>query len=168
MALTVPSENDFLLFLNLEEWPDEDAERYAPVVLQQATDLMTVATGLRSDPGDATDARIMDWGIMAMAQSLQVRSMDRNREYSPFASERLGSYSYQKAAAAAARGEATGVDLFDAAVRHLLGNQADAPDAGVSLSSEEVFHLGETRYRQQLAPTPLVVMPDPGIAIPPE
>lgn len=166
MALTVPSSSDFLLFKNLDEFESDDDERFAPVVLQQATDLMTIATGLRTDPEDATDLRIMDMGILAMAEALEARAPDRSREYSRFSSERLGSYSYQKAASAAANQEPTGVDLFDAAVRHLVRGQVGAPDSGVSMQSEEVFHLGQDRYDRQLAPTEVVIMPDPSIITP--
>src|SRR4051812_8485533 len=97
-----------------------------------------IATGVKDQPADETDVRIMNMGVMAMAQALAAQQPDRAREYSKFSSERLGSYSYQKAAAQVAKGLETGIDLFDWAVRWFRLGGMVGTDPAIALQAEQV------------------------------
>jgi hypothetical protein len=83
----------------------------------------------------------MQVGILAMAHAIYVQGgEDRDAMYSPFSSERIGSYSYSKAMQAVQSRQATMVPEFDAAVAYFasLAN-ADGVTPGFQLSTENVF-----------------------------
>lgn len=123
MALTVPTTDDLLAHMNVEEWVPAEEEDFAELLLQQATDMMSAATGLTEDPEDALALRIMRTGIVDLAFYLYARSEDREALYSPFSSERIGSYSYQKSQAdqRIQSGIPVGAEMFDFAVAYLRG-----------------------------------------------
>jgi len=77
----------------------------------------------------------MKAGIMDMAWYLDIQAENKDELYTPFSSERIGSYSYSKIAQSVSRKESTGVGLFDAAVSVLKTDDL----ALASLTSEEVF-----------------------------
>jgi len=134
VALTVPSLDRLARHLRADSvqeagW-DEDV---AADELQQATDLMVLATSLVEDPTDEVGARLVVRGILSMAQALLVRGDDRDKEFSMFSSERIGSYSWTRAAA---NGEATGIEDFDRAVEWV--NEAGGLN-DVFISTERVF-----------------------------
>lgn len=137
MALTVPDEEDLRQYARATSWQSTEEQEFAEVCLQRATDLMTIATGLEEDPMSDLMLRLVQTGILAMAFALLVRSEDRAAIYSPFASERIGSYSYSKAVAQATKGRSTGVEEFDAAVEYVAG-ESDGSTSGWS-SSQDVF-----------------------------
>jgi len=139
VALTVPDTDDLLIIMRRTAYDDTREEEFAELCLQQATDLMYVATGLNEDPVEETDFRIMTSGLLEMGYALLSGSDDRESRYSPFSSERIGSYSYSKAAQSIWAAEATGVPLFDIAVKHLRANSVDSPT--VALRSEAVYPL---------------------------
>lgn len=134
MALSVPSLDRLARHLRVDSveeagWTEETAQDE----LQQATDLMVLATGLTDTPTDTLGARLVTRGILSMAHALLVRGDDRDKEYNIFSGERIGSYSYTKAAAAK---EATGIADFDAAV-DWVGELEGSSDAWST--SETVF-----------------------------
>lgn len=114
-----------------EEWADNALER--------ATDLMQLAIGRdQEDPTDELTARLVKEGIIAMAHMLfSTGGEDRENIYSPYSSERLGSYSYSKAQRAVAGSLDTGVPEFDTAVK-MFNSTSDGVSA-FSITSEEVF-----------------------------
>jgi hypothetical protein len=118
---------------------DSDAdEEFAEIVLQQATDLFFIATELEEDPTDETSLRIMNMGITELAYALFVQSEDKAAMYSPFSSERIGSYSYSKVANALMKAEMTGIPMFDLAVQYFRGG-ADGGDGVITMRAEDVF-----------------------------
>lgn len=131
MALTPPDTGDLAEFMGVSE---RDLDARADMMLQQATDLMEMATGLEAYPA-ALVGRVMLNGIKDMAWALLVGLENRAEQFSPFSSERIGSYSYQKAAAAVIQGEATGVPLFDMAIASVV----KAAGGVASVTSEHVF-----------------------------
>lgn len=137
MALTVPDTDTLLVVMRRTSYDNTEEEEFAELCLQQATDLMYIGTGLSEDPVDEADLRIMTSGILEMSYALLSGSEDREARYSPFTSERIGSYSYSKAAQAVMAAENTGVPLFDIAVRHL--RSVDATNPTTTLRAEQVF-----------------------------
>lgn len=143
MVLQAPDPEAFLAFIHEEEFENDD---WAIQALQQATDLMMIASGLRDEPDDEVAQRLIANGIMALAQYLLIADEDREAQYSPFNGERIGSYSYSKATQRVADGVATGVAWFDTAVRYLL-SLVDPNDA----LSGEVWHTKEDVFAQGYA-----------------
>ncbi len=80
----------------VEDLPDENLETYAETALVQSADLMYIATGLLDDPTDPQHLRILQNGIMGMAEFLISTQPFRGEAYAPVSSESLGSYSYSK------------------------------------------------------------------------
>lgn len=162
MALTVPSLDRLARHLradSVEEagWAVETAQDE----LQQATDLMAVATHLTVLPTDEVGARMVERGILAMAHALLVRGDDRDKEYNIFSSERIGSYSYSKAQS----GEKSGIPDFDAAIEWAseAGGETEAwissetvftdPNPALSQDFDEFpYHHGETPF--DFSPSP--------------
>jgi hypothetical protein len=125
MSLTLPSTSDLYAFWGDEADPvDTDS---ATLAIQQAGGLLMLATTLNADPADSNLAFLVKWAICDMAIYLLIARDNRDAEYSPFQSERVGSYSYSKSSARLyARisktiliNEPTGVLLFDRVVAEL-------------------------------------------------
>lgn len=131
-ALVPPGTDELAEFMAVDE---SGLDPRAESMLLQSTDLMAMATGLEVYP-DGRCGRMMRNGILDMAWSLLVGLANRTEQFSPFNSERIGSYSYSKAAAAVLQGDATGVPLFDMAVACVAGSAGGV----VSISSEMVFN----------------------------
>lgn len=130
-ALNPPDTGELAEFMAVEE---SSLDPRSESMLQQATDLMAMATGLEVYPGGRC-SRMMRMGILDMAWALLVGLANRTEQFSPFNSERIGSYSYSKAAAAVLQGDATGVPLFDMGVACVAGGEGTT-----SISSEKVFN----------------------------
>jgi hypothetical protein len=135
--LTPPSTDDLLIHMRRTDPFDTNEEEWAEDSLQRATDLAQIATGVEDDPTDELAARIMQVGVLAMGHAIFVSSLDRDELYSPFSSERIGSYSYSKAQQAVSASAATGVPEFDQMVRYFAGLETESPAIGVT--SEAVF-----------------------------
>ena len=117
--LILPSEMDLE---NYREGPsDEDS-------LQHAADLFSMATGITQQEQLASplERRIVKIAILEMAWALTTRHEDKEAEFSPFTSERIGSYSYSKMQTAVSQGDKTGVDSFDEAVAYFLAKALGA------------------------------------------
>lgn len=146
MAWTPPTTDAFAQHLGLSAATDlpgvgitvERATRN----LRLATDLMILATNCENQPAtDTVLGRVTEEGLLAMAHYLVVREEDREELYSPYNSERIGSYSYskQQVAAAAKSGEDTGVSFFDIAMEELRQRCNDGAGSEVGIYTEEVM-----------------------------
>jgi hypothetical protein len=134
MSLTLPGADELDDFSHQEtDRFDEDQKDFS---IQQAADLLFIATGLDEDPTDARTARIVNYAILAMSWKLLDVTDNTTEINSPFQSETIGSYSYSKMMAAISTGQITGVAWFDIAVKFLLGG---TDDSGVWYKSENVF-----------------------------
>lgn len=144
MSLTKPSAADLDLFSHGEL--DDFTTPQKSLAIDQAAILLWLATEVTEDPSDESVLSVVKWGILDMAWSLLIKTANKTEVYSPFAGERIGSYSYSKATSQVKSNQATGVDWFDTAVT-LLTNLDPAAGMGVAWStSEQVFPVG---YAQQ-------------------
>lgn len=153
MALTVPKVDRLALHLRVEDISEAGfEEEWAQDALVESTDLMSMATDLEEDPDGDLAQRVMTRGIVSMAHYLLVNFDDREAQFSPFSSERIGSYSYskQQARAAAASGAETGVASFDQAVAYIRG-KGELSSAFWSCSTEV---MGQTNPEDEPAPDP--------------
>lgn len=154
MALTVPSEAQLLSHMRALSYDPELTDAWVVDTLQQATDLMAIATNLQSDPADPLMLRVIQTGVMAMAHALLIQQDDKPAIYSPFQTEHMGSYSYtkmtQNVISAVTAGVPTGIPWFDTAVRYYLSTPSDSDSmAGlIGYSSENVFDQGWETYQQ--------------------
>jgi hypothetical protein len=141
VSLTVPDADSLLLHMHREDPFVGAEEDWADDALQRATDLLWMATGIEDDPTDDRVLRIETVAILAMAHALYVSGgEDRDAMYSPFSSERLGSYSYSKMLAAVQNKQETGVPEFDLFVKWFLSQlNADGIYPGFQTTSEKVF-----------------------------
>lgn len=151
MSLMVPMADELAAHLRVSE-SELIAEYTEPAVeeaLQLATDLMELASGVTEQPARGTlKARMANVGILAMAHYLLINFDDREAIYSPFSSERIGSYSYSKQQAAAAGGEATDVPLFNLAVEALVevSNQIGTDSTEVFDPDHDFFSVPKVYY----------------------
>ena len=97
MALSPPSIDEYESFVH-GEMPEDD--EWAEAALQQAADLFWLATSLTEYPPDAQSVRMIKYAMMEMAQYLLVQDDNKTEIFSPYNSERIGSYSYSKLARA--------------------------------------------------------------------
>lgn len=145
MPLSKPSPADLDLFSHGET--DGFSVPQKQLAIDQAAALLWLATGVTEDPTDPTVLQIVKWAMLDMAWSLLVKTSNKTEIYSPFSSERIGSYSYAKANKQITSGEETGVEWFDAAVS-LLNNMDPAAGQGAAWStSEHVFPQGYEEQR---------------------
>lgn len=87
--------------------------------LAQARLLFKMSTCLANLPDDEDELSLARYAILSYADFIVLTLPFAKAIASPFSSESLGSYSYSKAAAAAAKGEKTGLMWFDLAVDRL-------------------------------------------------
>lgn len=136
MALTLPDPEELDEFSHGATDSFDDSQKFT--ALQQAADLLYLATGVETDPENPTVLRILGWGLMDMAFKILITRENQTEIYSPYTSETIGSYSYSKSRVMA--GEVTGVEWFDAIVKLLMG----AMGAGAVWSATE--HVFEQPY----------------------
>lgn len=109
--------------------------------LRLSTDLFFMATGLKTYPTVPFELRMVNEAIYQMAWYLQESHENQEAMFSPFSSERIGSYSYSKMAKAVQDGDKTGVDWFDRAVEYF--SDKNIHDGGLfDVISEKVFPHG--------------------------
>lgn len=118
--------------------------------IQRAADLFVMATGLKAAT-TPLEERIVRVAILEMAWAIGTRHDDMEKEFSPFSSERIGSYSYSKALKSVSSGQSTGISSFDAAVAYFLALAM----AGSGTDTEWVFKKG---YDEN---APLIASHDP-------
>lgn len=108
-------------------------EDYMETALDQATLLFKLGTCLTEFPDDPDQAKLAQYAIIAMADTIVLQQKYQEQAASPFSSESLGSYSYSKQATEKIlAGDPTGVLWFDLAVSRLgVCDVADGvPDGG--------------------------------------
>lgn len=139
MSLTLPTVEDLYRFWG-DEADDSDEVR-AELLIELAANLLWLATGLDDDPEDPRLASLVKLAILDMAIYLYINRDNVTAEYSPFSSERIGSYSYSKAfsraSSSVSSANKTGATIFDQLVEY-LSYQA----MGSWVSSEYVFEPG--------------------------
>lgn len=146
MALTPPTMDDLSSFTG-ETYEEESGEEvdHLGTLLQQATDVVWIFTGLDAAPSDPRLARVLNNAIMDLALWLKVQSDNREELNSPFSSERIGSYSYtkmQQAQSAASGGPGSGLYWLDM----LFRLAADSVDSGSWTTSENIFNPENLTY----------------------
>ena len=108
--------------------PQTSFTGFADAALIQATVMFTALTELTDASSlSADDSQLANLGILSMADYIYLRQPYQQAIASPFINENVGSYSYGKAMQEMARNaqaaevlsEATGVTMFDLAVRLL-------------------------------------------------
>jgi hypothetical protein len=137
MSLSLPTPDD----LNSHKEGVDEA-----TALQRAADLFVIATGVTENPTDPIEVRLIKTAILDMAWFLQEDHENREAQFSPFSSERIGSYSYTKMQAAVRAGDVTGVSGFDQAVDYFNDKNSGST---IWSTSEWVFENG---YRGSDAP----------------
>lgn len=144
MALTVP---------DLQQLEDFSTEAFAPDtsahiadILQQATDVVWIFTGIDTDPVDPRMARIVTYAILDLTLWLLTQETHREEINSPFSSERIGSYSYSKMQQAKT-GSDSGIYWVDMLFRLL--RSADENYAESWINSERVFDPEGFTFAQQ-------------------
>lgn len=125
----------------------QSEQAYVTAVLQQATDAVWVTTGLDEYPTDQRASRITRYAIMDFSLWLMSQQEHRDEINSPFSSERIGSYSYQKMQQAS-RGEETGIYWLDMLFAMLLSSSDSGATVGL-VDSERVFNPEGYTYAQQ-------------------
>ena len=128
--LTLPAVSDLANYSGL---PESSYTSFANSAILQAVILFQTVTELQPEDlatmqtDDPEDYQLAEFGILAMADYIYLRQPYQAPIAAPFVSERIGSYSYSKAqqevarnaAALEVQGEATGVFMYDSAVRFL-------------------------------------------------
>jgi hypothetical protein len=137
MTLAVPTVEEMLVHAHRTGIDDNEDVLWYEDALQRSTDLKAASAEIDEYPTDEVNARIVKTGILAMAYAIFVRTDTKDAAYSPFSSERIGSYSYSKMQSAAKEG-ATGVEEFDFAIYTLRAESVTAGDSAWT-SSEEVY-----------------------------
>lgn len=169
MPLTPPDTSELAFHMRVPAFTGQEA-LYAEDSLQRATDLAEIATGLHEDPEDELAYRVLQNGILSMGHAIHVVSGDDSTAmYSPFSSERLGSYSYSKMQQSVQDRVGTGVPGFDAMARYFqdLTQASGGDSAAFGVTSEQVwkqpYAVSEAteRVEAQMVPS---IMPDPSIS----
>lgn len=124
-------------FADFSGRPSASFSPYALTAYKQALLLFKIGTCLHALPDDETDQALAIQGILSMADQFYLANQYREATASPFTSESIGSYNYNKAARQVSRGEDTGVMWFDLAVSRL--GQCDADDGLQMHGGIEVF-----------------------------
>lgn len=132
-----------------ESFANED---WAEASLEQAADLFVIATGVDADPATPFERRLVQRAILSLAHYLIVTDEDREAAYSPFSSERIGSYSYSKSAQAVMEGNKLGVMWFDQAVQWFSNKIDDVEDPSPWTTSEWVFKPGYEESQKVILP----------------
>lgn len=155
MALTPPAVPELEQFIGGETFPTDEYV-HVESTLQQATDALWLTTRWEDYPTDPRMERITKYAIFDLTSWLLTQSEHRDEINSPFSSERLGSYSYQKTQAASKDGS-SGIfwlDLLFDTLRDPVG------DDGSWSTSEMVFNPGGLTYAEQRA-YEKITLPDP-------
>lgn len=170
--LVIPDVDEFSLFKG-EDFDEDEIER-VELFLKMATVLVflrlkTLGVAGRPDLNDpeTDNGLLVRWAVLDLAWYLGTSMEDRDAMFSPFSSERIGSYSYSKAQQAARVGGRLGVPFFDMLL-DFLDMDLETAAAGASwASSSKVFSTDTERFLADLHPTahllfsPLVRREDP-------
>lgn len=153
-GLIIPSLEDFAEF---KGFPDVDYFEESPtqieLFLRLSADLLILRTGMKTAPDPETPlGRIVSYGIMDLAWFLGTSQDEWTSMFSPFSSERIGSYSYSRAVSSAAnKRDILDAPLFNEACALLQGQDSNDSivEHGISFASENVFPRSYVEYERQ-------------------
>lgn len=126
--------------------PDSYYGVFVEVAIQQAEDLLEIATCLTSMPSGALALRLAERAVLSMAEAIYEGQQYRDLRFSPFRSENIGSYSYRLAEDSVLTGIPTGISWFDLAVSRLQVCQEAVSNSSVNAFTrpgDYVAHDGE-------------------------
>ena len=139
MALSVPSPADLAALKGEQLDPDQ----YATIqtYLQIATDIVSLSTRVTENPpADSAIGRLFKWAILDVAWYIGTSLEERDAMFSPFSTERIGSYSYSKAMSAAKSGESLlGAPFFNVLRQFLEDDDEYGNWGGISLTTMSVM-----------------------------
>lgn len=152
-GLLIPTPHELADFKGLDIEDLGASESQVSLFLRLAADLLILRTGLKTAPSaDSPVGRITSYGIMDLAYYLGTVQDEWTSMFSPFSSERIGSYSYSKTTSdVAEKRDILDSPLFNEAVKWLSEISYDpAISEGFGHSSEHVFPNTFSGYRRGL------------------
>lgn len=118
---SVPDTNALIAFSGIVVAAQYQTDlKYAETALQQAADLLFIATGLEDTPASNFEKRLLSNGVCEMAEALFLQQQYKPTLAAPFQSERIGNYSYSKVKASLDAGVPVGLSFFDEAVQYFM------------------------------------------------
>lgn len=140
LDLLTPSIEEFAGWRGFEDIEEFDAPTAnVETHLRLAASLFYLATQISNVPAPETAlGAVIRAGIFDMAWFIGTSQETREEQFSPFSSERIGSYNYSKAYRAASNQEETGVPFFDLAVTHFTQSSTEVAES-FALAAEHVF-----------------------------
>lgn len=129
-----------------EGYTDEDALGLSQSLIEDAIPCLSQVYNTLS----ARDKKLVQFAVLEMAKFIKIDYFNFERSTSPFQSETIGSYTYNKMVRSVSQRTDTGVPGFDRAVARLadMCGQLDETGGGVfAASSEQVFAPGFHAYR---------------------
>lgn len=142
LAELTPTPEELADFKMLDSVDDLGAPEQAVAAhLRMATAMFILASGIETAPDwNSPIGTLIKSGILDMTWYIGTSMESRDESFSPFSSERIGSYSYSIASKKAISGEDTGVPFFDMALQWFKGQISESEaDQIFGLSSEHVF-----------------------------
>lgn len=136
---------------------EEEFSEFIEKAIQQATLLLRLAMCREDFPDDDIAEELLREAIIEMALSLHQSNKYFEANSSPYSSETIGSYSYQKRAQQVQTGDSTGLTFFDLAVEKYSQCHLEDASQGVSsggyVSSMPVDILGTGNYKSAVFPS---------------
>lgn len=133
--------NTFTSF-EVEGYTDEEALVLAQGLLERAVPCLATIYPTLS----AAERMVAKFAVLEMAKYIKIDYYHFERATSPFQSETIGSYTYNKMARSIQTSTETGVPGFDRAVSDLGALCEMAGDGGSGATSEQVFKPGYTSF----------------------
>lgn len=145
-GLKIPTLEEFATFKGYPSVDYFEVEHsQLELFLNLSADLLILRTGLKKAPDPSTPlGRIVSYGIMDLAWFLGTSQDEWTSMFSPFSSERVGSYSYTRSVSSAAnKKDILDAPLFNEAASLLLALEEEVPGEdvrqGIGFSAENVF-----------------------------
>lgn len=137
--------------------PEASYPVFVTSALKQATFLMQIRTCLISMPADPSQAQLILFGILELADDIVLKQPHKEVIAKPFSSETIMSYSYSKSAQKAQDGKKTGLMWFDMAVQELSvcgdGDNSDVASNAISIFEKEGLTVDGEGRAQVLGPS---------------
>ena len=128
-----------LFDIQVHEFEDFISNPTSTQLLEWATDLFILATGITTTPTDPMDKRILQRAIYQMAWYLRSDHENREAYMTDFSSETIGNYSYNKMQQSITETGRSQIPAFDFAVDYFLDKLGKGT---MSHTSEHVFSQG--------------------------
>lgn len=125
---------------------------FLPQAIKQATMLFILGTNRSEPPVHGLELELMKLGILYMADAIALSQPNAEALATPFSSESIGSYSYNKVQGAVMNGLPTGISWFDQAVRQLaVGQELDIVTGGFEVFEDAAhFRAGHLGLNQRI------------------